>query len=82
MLVALHRIEHGFRFAQFAALGEAAGIEDQAGGVGVVVGQQLLQQVLGFADAAFIERGLGGVQQIALGRSRHLYVGFEHGADG
>ncbi len=82
MLVALDRAQHRLGLAQFAALGQAARVENQCRGVLVVVGEQLLEQAFRLADATLGEQCLGAFQQVRLGRGWLLDVGFEHGADG
>ena len=43
VLITLDRVEHGFRLAQLAAFGQAAGVENQRGRVLVVFRQHLLE---------------------------------------
>lgn len=81
VLVALHRVEDGLRLFQFAALGQAAGVEDQRRGVVVVLRQQGFQGRFGVADAAFGEQRLGHFQRVFVGQRRCFHMGFEQGAD-
>ena len=81
VLIALHGIEHGFRLAQLAPFGQAARVQNQAGGVLVVLAEQLLQLRLCLGKTAFGEGRLSAFQQIALRRCRGLYMGLEHGAN-
>ncbi|MNY56216.1 hypothetical protein D3C86_1922720 [compost metagenome] len=55
VFIALDRIEYALRLVQLAALGQAAGIEDQRRGMLVVFRQQHLEQRFGVGKPAFAE---------------------------
>ena len=78
VVVALDRVEHGLGFTQLTALGQAACIEDQGGGVGIVLAQQLHQQRFGLADAPFAEQRLSLLQWVRRSRRWHLHMGLQH----
>ena len=82
VFIALDRVEHGLRLAQLTAFGEAAGIEDQRLGVGVVFAQQHFEDGFGVGEAAVVEQRLGLVERICGGRWRHLHVRLEQRAHG
>ena len=54
VLIAFDGIEHGAGFAQFAAFGQAARVEDQRGSIGVVFAEDLLEQGKNIKNSFFV----------------------------
>ena len=78
VVVALDRVEHGLGFTQLTALSQATCIQDQRGGVGVVLAQQLNKQRFSLADAPFAEQRLSLLQRVRRSRWWHLHMGLQH----
>ena len=78
VIVAFYGIQHGLGFAQLTAFGQAARVEDQRTGVGVVLAQQRYQYGFGIADTPFGKQRLGLLQRVRRGRRWHLHMGLQH----
>ncbi|MNI58560.1 hypothetical protein D3C73_1136750 [compost metagenome] len=82
MLIGLDRVEYGLCLAQFTALGQAASVENQRPGVGIVFTQQRGEDGFGVSEAALVEQCLGLFERVGRGRRRHLHMRLEQRAHG
>ncbi|MNJ61214.1 hypothetical protein D3C77_569930 [compost metagenome] len=77
VLVAFDCIEHSLGFIQFAALCQAAGVQNQRTGIAVIFAQQRLEGGFGFAEATFAKLYLSEFQRISRRRRWHLHMRLE-----
>ena len=82
MLIAFNRIQHRLGFGQFIALGQAATVQNQRFGVGVVFSKNAFEQRFSIGKTALGKQRLRLLQRVCFFGLRHFNVRLQQGAHG